>query len=188
MPVTINVGYSEKLGQPDFGSIGASCHIECELDGRLVFESPEAFQEKVRELYAACSQATKDELARHRAGNGVSSVPCKSSNGAAPGVTGTWIQDREIHHPGDLAGRRRNLVDLLLIGLRDIEVVAYAGRAIGCSIGLEVVRVGVRNRMGHQVLAAVCHRGPGVIGIDSDDAVRDVRHTMRTAGARHHRI
>jgi len=93
MPVTINVGYSEKLGQPDFESIGASCHIECELDGRLVFESPEAFQEKVRELYAACSQATKDELARHRAGNGVSSVPCKSSNGAAPGVTGKRSPD-----------------------------------------------------------------------------------------------
>lgn len=90
MPVTINVGYSEKLGQPEFGSIGASCHIECELDGRLVFESPDAFQAKVRELYSACSHAAKEELARHRGGSEVSSVPRngsrKPSNGATPGA------------------------------------------------------------------------------------------------------
>ncbi|HEV3301721.1 MAG TPA: hypothetical protein VG055_18855 [Planctomycetaceae bacterium] len=91
MPVTINVGYSEKLGQPDFGSIGASCHIECELDGRLVFESPDAFQEKVRELYAACSNAAKEELGRQRTRSEVSSIPrngSPKSGGAVPGATG----------------------------------------------------------------------------------------------------
>ena len=90
MTVTINVGYSEKLGQPDFGSIGASCHIECELDGRLVLESPDEFQAKVRELYTACSNAAKEELARHQAGNEVSprNGSRKSSNGVTSATAG----------------------------------------------------------------------------------------------------
>jgi hypothetical protein len=67
MAMTVNVGYSEKLGQPDYGSIGASCHIECELDGRLALDSPDAFQNKVRDLYAACVGAVQDELARRNA-------------------------------------------------------------------------------------------------------------------------
>jgi hypothetical protein len=79
------VGYSEKLGQPEFGSIGASCYVECELDGRLVFENPEGFQAKVRELYAACSNAAKEELARHRTGNDDSSR--NGSRQPANGVT-----------------------------------------------------------------------------------------------------
>jgi hypothetical protein len=65
MPMTVNVGYSEKLGRPDYGSIGASCHIECELDGRLAFDDPEEFQTRVRELYASCTRAVHDELAQH---------------------------------------------------------------------------------------------------------------------------
>ena len=65
MPMTVNVGYSEKLGRPDYGSIGASCHIECELDGRLAFEDPEQFAAKVRELYGSCARAVHEELTRH---------------------------------------------------------------------------------------------------------------------------
>ena len=66
MPLTINVGCSQKLGRPDYGSIGASCHIECELDGPLPFDEPATLQTKVKALYQTCSQAVHDELARHR--------------------------------------------------------------------------------------------------------------------------
>jgi hypothetical protein len=34
MPLTVNVGYSRKLGRPDFGSVGASCHVECERSAK----------------------------------------------------------------------------------------------------------------------------------------------------------
>jgi hypothetical protein len=69
MPLTVNVGYSQKLGRPDFGSVGASCHVECELDGRLAFNDPEEFQRKVRELYTACAQAVQVQLSQHQSGN-----------------------------------------------------------------------------------------------------------------------
>jgi hypothetical protein len=86
--LTINVGYSEKVGQPNFGSIGASCNIECELDGRPVFDDPALFYAKVRELYSACSSAAKEELARHQAGDraatAAQSATREAPNGTAP--------------------------------------------------------------------------------------------------------
>jgi hypothetical protein len=76
MPLTVNVGYSQKLGRPDFGSVGASCHVECELDGRLAFDDPEEFQTKVRELYTACAQAVQEQLSQHQSGSAdVASTP-----------------------------------------------------------------------------------------------------------------
>jgi hypothetical protein len=66
MPMTVNVGFSQKLGQPDYGSMGASCHVECELDCGLLDHDPNLFQSKIRELYAACAQAVHDELGRHQ--------------------------------------------------------------------------------------------------------------------------
>jgi hypothetical protein len=66
MPLTVNVGFSQKLGRPDFGSIGASCQVECEFDGSLLDHDPDAFQTKIRELYAACARAVQEELGRRQ--------------------------------------------------------------------------------------------------------------------------
>jgi hypothetical protein len=94
MPVTINVGFSEKLGQPDFGSIGASCHIECQVDAPLL-DNPDLFRAKARELYAACSTAAKEELARQRASAAAlqRDRSPKPSNGAPPDANGKRTQN-----------------------------------------------------------------------------------------------
>jgi len=76
MPLTLNVGLSKKIGQPDYGSLAASCHVEVELDQSLIFQDLEEFHASVSSIFAACRQAVADELARQQ-------IP-----GAEPGKSG----------------------------------------------------------------------------------------------------
>jgi hypothetical protein len=62
----LNVGISKKIGLPDYGSLGTTCNVEVEVDGRLIFDDLEGFHQKVRQAYVACAQAVNDELARQQ--------------------------------------------------------------------------------------------------------------------------
>jgi hypothetical protein len=71
----LNVGTNRKIGQPDYGSAGASCNLELELDTGL-FQDLEGLQQVVQRAYAACNQAVNDELARlTHEGPGTTSQP-----------------------------------------------------------------------------------------------------------------
>jgi hypothetical protein len=59
----LNVGTNRKIGQPEYGSAGASCNLELELDTGL-FQDLEGLQQVVQRAYAACNQAVNNELAR----------------------------------------------------------------------------------------------------------------------------
>jgi hypothetical protein len=65
MPLKLTVSVSRKMGLPDFGSRGAACGIELELDASLLLHDLDGFQRAVRDAYVACDQAVDDELARH---------------------------------------------------------------------------------------------------------------------------
>ena len=67
MPMKLNVGVSRKVGLPDYGSVGASCGIELEVDGSLLEQDLDKFHSKVRDAYVAAHQAVHDELARLQA-------------------------------------------------------------------------------------------------------------------------
>jgi len=69
MPLKLNVGLSKKVGLPDYGSLGASCNVELELDAQLLTRDGNLFQQQVRQAFAACSQAVQDELTRQAAAN-----------------------------------------------------------------------------------------------------------------------
>lgn len=86
MPMTLNVGLSKKVGLPDYGSLGASCHVELELDSALLTSDLEAFHGKVKQAFVACGQAIKDELYRQQAASGAAAAPA-NGNGHANGQT-----------------------------------------------------------------------------------------------------
>jgi hypothetical protein len=64
MPLKLSVGLSRKVGQPDYGSLGASCGVEVELDPMLLRDDLQGFHASVRDAFVACGQAVNDELSR----------------------------------------------------------------------------------------------------------------------------
>ena len=66
MAVTLSVGLQKKVGLPDYGSLGASCHVEFEIDRSLIDHDLDGFHQKVAGAFAACRQAVNDQLAQQQ--------------------------------------------------------------------------------------------------------------------------
>ena len=64
MPLKLNVGVSRKVGLPNYGSVGASCNLEMELEAGLLEKDLDGFHARIRGAYVAAHQAVHDELAR----------------------------------------------------------------------------------------------------------------------------
>jgi hypothetical protein len=67
MPLRINAGLTKKIGLPNYGSLGVSCHIECDLDASLSQPDCPSLMQQLRRAYQACALAVHDELNRQRA-------------------------------------------------------------------------------------------------------------------------
>jgi hypothetical protein len=66
MAVTVNVGFSRKVGEPNYGSRGASVQLELELD-RSAIEDGERFQSEIEGLFERVRDAVDRELERNLA-------------------------------------------------------------------------------------------------------------------------
>ena len=82
MAVTLSVGLQKKVGLPDYGSFGASCHVEFEIDRCLIDQDLEGFHHKVAGAFAACRQAVNDQLAQQSAQTSL--VSAKNSSNGVP--------------------------------------------------------------------------------------------------------
>jgi hypothetical protein len=58
----LSVGLTKKIGQPHYGSLAASCHLEVEVESSLLDWDLGAFQEHVRKAFAACRREVEAEL------------------------------------------------------------------------------------------------------------------------------
>ncbi|MCA9122909.1 MAG: hypothetical protein H6822_06640 [Planctomycetaceae bacterium] len=127
----LNVGVNKKIGLPDFGSLGTSCHVEVEVDGHLIFDDLDAFHQKVRQAYVACAQAVNDELARQASTTQPASQPhAAASNGHAAtngngngngyrnGTNGGTASQKQLNYANQLAGQIQGL------GVRRLEALA----------------------------------------------------------------
>src|SRR5262249_49931335 len=74
MPLKLTVGVSRKEGRPGFGSAGALCHLEFELEVGLLESDPAGFRAWVRAAYDIARGAVEEELARAEAGVGPDST------------------------------------------------------------------------------------------------------------------
>jgi hypothetical protein len=116
MSLKLSVGLSKKVGQPDYGSLGASCGVEVELDPSLLQVDLDGFHARVRDAFVACQQAVNDELARL----GSTPTPPHRESSAdrprSPRRPGRGATDAQIRAIRTLADRHR--LDLAQI-LRD---------------------------------------------------------------------
>ena len=143
MPLKLNVGICKKIGQPDYGSLGASCNVEVELDQSLIFDDLDAFQERVTHAYTACREAVTEELARqqqgttseHAANNRAASAapPNRPANGQSNGQSSHLASQKQIDYAQQLAGQIRGL------GARRLETLANKmfGKPLGELSSLE---------------------------------------------------
>src|SRR5262245_54719102 len=105
MPLKASVGLSKKIGQENYGSLGANCQLEIELDAALINDA-EAFHDKIRRLYALANQSVVDQLARTNP-----SVPQNTPTTPANPPDDTPASNKQIKYLLDLA-RQEHKMDL----------------------------------------------------------------------------
>jgi hypothetical protein len=102
MPLKINIGVAQKLGTANYGSISASCAVECEAEAGLLQGDLQGFQNYVARVYAACREAVTRELARQQQANSSISSSGSDNGGQARPVNGQ--RDGGGPHPAAQAG------------------------------------------------------------------------------------
>jgi hypothetical protein len=104
MPLKLNVGLVKKVGLPNYSSLGASCHLEVELDSRLLEDDPESFQDQVRQAFVACQHSVEDELSRQRTTPAPDGQAAPAANGDSTVTNG---QGHAVHTTSRVASDRR---------------------------------------------------------------------------------
>ena len=145
MPLKLNIGLSRKLGLPNYGSVGASCAVEVELDP-FVLHDAETIQQRVEEAFDVCRVAVDHELSGYlptdappRPALGIEPTvgPEGASLAAAEEPTAPLASSRQIDFAYCLARQIRSL------GGQRLKLLAqeYFGRSLEELTTLEASRL-----------------------------------------------
>jgi hypothetical protein len=76
MPTKLSIGFSKKIGTPHYGSLGASCSVEVEIDNGCLQGNADMFRRAAQTAFQNCRDAVEDQLAHSKA-------PTNGTNGVA---------------------------------------------------------------------------------------------------------
>ena len=62
MAIKAIVSFNQKLGQPNYGSVGVGCSVEVELDSSLVEKDTQELHGKLDLAYITCRQSVQSQL------------------------------------------------------------------------------------------------------------------------------
>ena len=79
--IKLNAGFSKKVGEPNYGSRGASVNVDLEVESALM-DQPDQLQERIRKLFLLARKAVDEELNGNGNGNGSGNGNATSSNAA----------------------------------------------------------------------------------------------------------
>lgn len=140
MPMTLNCGLARKIGQENYGSVSASCHVTVELPNNLIFDDLDGLQRQVRRAYEACAQAVNEELARQQRplpnaenGNGNGGNGRQKGNGHTANGNGHLASEKQVSFARQLAGQVKGL------GVRGLETLTQRmfSKPLAAITGLE---------------------------------------------------
>ena len=126
MPLKLNVGLTKKVGLPNYGSVGASCHVELELEQALLYD-PHGWQPRLEQAFSACREAVRQELERELTRSEPSNLTGSQTAGYGPLADGSGdncqqpengvgrpVTQRQLRAIESIALRRRlDLLELL---------------------------------------------------------------------------
>jgi hypothetical protein len=126
MALKIQLGVSKKVGLPDYGSLGASCSMEVELDQSFDPDEDGSLQQQIKQVYRACRQAVEEELAAyakpaaagHSTDHHGAEAPLDQTANGRNGSNGHRASQKQLDYIQQLAGQIRGL------GSRRLEALA----------------------------------------------------------------
>ena len=119
MAIKANVSFTQKLGQPDYGSVGAGCTLEIELDASLLERDPDEVRGQLGLAYRTCQQAVDQQLSTFQKRDRLPAHLQSHQNGnpSRPSRPATQSQTRAL-----LAICNRNGLNLEAICLDEYDV------------------------------------------------------------------
>jgi len=96
MAIKAIVSFTQKLGQPDYGSVGAGCEIEVELDSALLSRDPSELRGQLDIAYLTCRQAVSSQLAVYEQPKGGSANRLPQNGQQIPSRPATQSQQRAL--------------------------------------------------------------------------------------------